>query len=159
MNIQSLIKTIQTDTTNGQGNIAPEIMDAVTGLVSRLEGMLPDIESARGVAQKLGLTWEHEPTSATLAWARVVWPLYEAGQIGEILPVVLPLLPAGQPFGQSEFDHVYGEVLIAEMEGNQTTAAMARGKGRAMRAHNWKGGFTRPTAPADPPPVSFSREP
>ena len=138
MNIEELIAKIQTDETNGQSDIAPEITDAVTGLVGRLEGMLPSVETARDVAGKLGITWEKEPNGAVLAWAWSVWPLYHAGRIGELLPVVTPLLPEGQPFGQSEFDHVYGESLIAEFEGKPEAAAAARGKGRAMRGHNFR---------------------
>ena len=136
MKIESLIATILKDTTNGQGNIAPEIMEAVTGLVSRLEGMLPNVETARGVAAKLGITWDKDPNSTVLAWAWTIWPLYESGRIGELLAVVAPLLPAGQPFGQSEVDAVRGQILLAEAEGDASKVEASRRTARQMRAHN-----------------------
>ena len=136
MNIEKLIKKIQADKTT-DGSIPDETMNAITGLVSRLEGMLPDVETARDVAAKVKAKWPDEnPQSATLAWAWTIWPLYYAGRIGEILPVVIPLLPKGQPFGQSEIDTVYGEALLAERDGDEKGLETARRKGRRMRAHN-----------------------
>lgn len=92
-------------------------MDAVTGLVSRLEGMLPSVETAGKTAAALGIEWSCRDGSATLAWAGVVWPLYHVGRIGELLAVVAPRIPEGQPFGQSEIDTVHGQLLLAQVEG------------------------------------------
>ena len=88
MKIETLIAKIQTDATHGQGTVPKEIMEAVTGLVSRLEGMLPNVETAREVATKLGVDWGKEPNDPVLAWAWTVWPLYHAGRMGELMPAL-----------------------------------------------------------------------
>lgn len=136
MRIQELIATIQTDKTNGAGEIPPAIMSAVTWLVSRLEGMLPDVAAACGVAQALGIEWRHDPSSATLAWAWIVWPCYEQGRLSDLQSAVLPLLPAGQPFGQSEIDAVHGALLLAAARDDAAEAEIARKVARRMRVHN-----------------------
>lgn len=136
MKIETLIATIQKDATNGKGDISSEITEAVTGLVSRLEGMLPDIEAARGVASKLAIAWNKEPHDTILAWAWTIWPLYHAGRIGELLAVVGPLLPEGQPFGQSEIDSIHGQLLLAQVEGDETKVAAVKRTACRMRSHN-----------------------
>lgn len=136
MKIEDLIAQIKTDKTNGKGKMPPGIMEAITGLVSRLEGMLPNIETARSVATQLKVEWTAQPNDAVLAWAWTVWPLYDAGRIGDLESVVVPLLPEGQPYGQSEIDTVRGETLLAEVEGDKKRLKKARAKGRAMLAHN-----------------------
>ena len=133
MKIETLIAKIQTHT---GGNIPPDIMEAVMGLVSRLEGMLPDIETARKVATSLGIMWDREPRNATLAWAWTVWPAFDAGRIADLGATVLPLLPVGQPFGQDEIDTAHGRMLVAEAEGDTAGAEDARTSARRMRAHN-----------------------
>lgn len=126
MRIQDIIKQIAS--ANDVANI--------TALVSRLEGMLTSIETARKVAAQLGVTWGREPTCATLAWAWTVWPIAEAGRLAELEAAVVPLLPEGQPFGQSEIDTAHGELILAEVAGDGKAVDQARRTARRMRAHN-----------------------
>lgn len=126
MRIQDIIKKITS---------ADDVAN-ITFLVSRIEGMLPSVETARTVAGKLGIAWDREPTSSTLAWAWTVWPAVEQGRLGDLEAAVVPLLPAGQPFGESEIDAVCGDLLLAEVSGDAVAAEDVRKKARGMRAHN-----------------------
>lgn len=139
MKIETLIKTIQTDKTNGKGTIPEDVFEAITGLVRRLEGMLPNVETARDVAGRLNVAWNSDTQSPMLAWAWTVWPLYHAGRIGELLPVVTPLLPKGQPFGESEIDTAYGAALVASVENRPADYDAATASLGRMVAHNAAG--------------------
>lgn len=136
MKIEDLIAQIQKHKNPKKGSIPAAVTADMMALVSRLEGMLPDVEKARTVATALGITWGTEPGDAVLAWAWTAWPLIDASRLGELLPVVLPLLPEGQPFGQSEIDAVRGDALLAEVGGDKAALDNARAKGQAMREHN-----------------------
>ena len=127
MKIETLIQAIQNN---------PNDVDVVVRLVARLEGMLPNVETARGVATKLGLTWDREPSSTMLAWAWTVWPAVEDGRAVDLGTAVLPLLPAGQPFGQSELDTAYGAAVVAVAENRPDEYAAATASLGRMVAHN-----------------------
>jgi hypothetical protein len=137
MKIEDLIAQIKTDKTHGKGTMPPGIVEALVSLVSRLDGMLPDVETACKVGGALGVKMDlSRDRSSTFAWASVVWPMYDAGRLDDLQTIVLPLLPAGQPFGQSEIDTVHGDALLAEVEGDKKRLRAARKTGRAMLAHN-----------------------
>ena len=152
MKIETLIEKIQTYKHNPKVVCPDDITEAIKLLISRLEGMLPDVETARSVATKLTIQWTREPQKhdAVLAWAWTVWPLYYAHRIGELLPIVQPLLPAGQPFGKSEILDADCNLAMATLRGNTKAEQSARARKGEMVDHNVMVGGG---APATPDPV------
>lgn len=136
MKIERLIETIKSEKRD-KGEMTPEhIWQAITALIGRLEGMLPQVETAKKVAAAIEVKIHYENPSIALAWANVVHGAREAGKLDALRDAVLPLLPADQPFGQSEFDAVGDEVVMATVEGRPGDARRAREQGLRMALYN-----------------------
>jgi hypothetical protein len=136
MKIETLIEKIQTHKYNDRKPIPDDIMDAVKALISRLDGMLPNIDTARTVATKLEIKWSSDPNDPVLAWAWTIWPLYRANRISEVLSVVQQLLPAGQPFGKSEIFDADTNLAMSILSGDKSGARKARARKAEMVDHN-----------------------
>lgn len=136
MKIEQLIETIQSDPRDKTKMTPEHIWQSIMALIGRLEGMLPQVETAQKVAADIGVKIHHENPGIALAWASVVHGARDAGKLDALRDAVLPLLPAGQPFGQSELDAVGDEIVMATVEGRTGDARRARTRGMRMALAN-----------------------
>lgn len=109
-------------------------------LMERLEGMLNDTVHVKEIAKALGVSWEKDlsspDSSPLLAWARLVRELHERGRIGELVPIVVPLLPERQAYTAHEFFGVDTEIASETTGNNRKALEAARARKAEMIGWN-----------------------
>lgn len=159
MQIETIIAKLAKYQHDEKRTIPDDILNETKALIMRLEGMFPNVETARKVATTLKVEWPEGTDGTLLAWARTVWPLLWANRVSELLPVVQPHLPKGQPYGESEMMSVDTNLAMAVMSGDKTAEKAARDRKAEMVGHNLMVGGGAPVTPDPVRRVDAGRHP
>ena len=136
MQIETIIAKIAAYQYDKTKDVPDDILDAVRTLIARMEGMFPKVRTANEVSAKLEIVWSGTTKEPLLAWAWTVWPLFHANRIAEFLPVVKPMLPAGEPYGDSEMFSADNDLALAVLSGDKQAEEVARTKKAEMAGRN-----------------------
>lgn len=147
MKIEDIVAKIQKTTTDRDAD------PLLRALMDRLEGMLPNTDTARAVAEAAGMSKEQALRTSDqplVRWSRLVWWLHGKSRLEALVPAVLPHLPEGQPYSSGEFTDIDTEIVSATLARDHKALSAAQNRKAEMAGWNTlvaKGGVAPTPAP------------